>query len=244
MTAPDHQARLAAALAEIADGVCVVKAFVTVDHDGVYEFRWEWYGKLGTHELKFYTTDPEAGHERACRTLRAALGLADRGPSLRVQQIDGEDFAAYCNGCDEERGEPHSWEDCVKRLRADRNAAIDRACELEVKTVSLTDEQMDRSVRRLVAYERSVEALRGLVKRYQVCRTDRHLVRVEASDPVAEWNAALDVLDALGPGPRCGWHLSDKGERLGYCVAGAGHHGPCFLGQSPPDDALDPDGRS
>jgi hypothetical protein len=69
--------------------------------------------------------------DRMLTEARARQPQPDR-PALRHESL-GEtgDAVSICNGCDEERDEPHTWEDCAARLRTERDTAIDVASRAE-----------------------------------------------------------------------------------------------------------------
>lgn len=71
----------------------------------------------------------------AARDRTSELPLIKSGPDTRWES-NGEagDASEVCNGCDCEDQVPHTWEDCIVRLRAERDKAISRACDLEMRT--------------------------------------------------------------------------------------------------------------
>lgn len=74
----------------------------------------------------------------AARARLAAVLHRHMRPGPRLDSVpiaDTGDFATYCSGCSEERDEPHTWEDCVARLRGEVEAAVDAAVQADTDEI-------------------------------------------------------------------------------------------------------------
>lgn len=89
-------------------------------------------------------------------------------PRLLTSNIpESSDFVAHCEGCGQERDEPHAWKDCAERLRGENvaliNAHVDlaRAREVEGELHTRLTEIVDRNLgtRSTMPIERLVDVL-------------------------------------------------------------------------------------
>jgi hypothetical protein len=172
VTAPDHQARLAAALAEIAgEPVGHAELLFETTNDG---WAWSWrLGDSGAHGFVPGEEGADGAIAAACRTLRAALGLPDAG-KVTPFASDLEEFRAVFGRAVKEWGEATCGSD-------DRWFIADAVASHYAAKA-----------------ERLRAALRGLVEAYSVVRNpfSAPAYLIDPPEGPDAWQAALD---ALGP---------------------------------------------